>query len=295
MSINSKPTEYRQLRLLAEERPSYVVGRPPAGEGKAMKIYTKESLVEELKKIRSMRWIPNARRGNVGGVGNTLEDLLGIEENNLPIPNASEWELKCHRANTSSLVTLLHTEPSPRALRFVSRVFLPCYSWPHQKAGTKYSPGEMSFRQTISGLERSDRGFKVIVDRAECKVLISFDASAVDKRHSAWLETVEKRVGLGELNPQPYWGFDDLRNKAGTKLVNCFYVQADVKREGKQEFFAYSRISILQRFNLEGLLSGIEQGYVYVDFDARTGHNHGTKFRLRQGKLPLLYGDVEEI
>ena len=33
-------------------------------------------------------------RGMHGGVGNTLEDLLGIEENNLPIPNAAEWELK---------------------------------------------------------------------------------------------------------------------------------------------------------------------------------------------------------
>jgi len=26
---------------------------------------------------------PNARPGNVGGIGNTLEDLLGIQENNL--------------------------------------------------------------------------------------------------------------------------------------------------------------------------------------------------------------------
>lgn len=26
-----------------------------------------------------------------------------------------------------------------------------------------------------------------------------------------------------------------------------------------------------------------------VDFDARTGHNHGTKFRMRQNCLPDLY------
>jgi hypothetical protein len=44
-----------------------------------------------------MGWIPDNRPGNIGGVGNTLEDLLGIEENNLPILNASEWELKCQR------------------------------------------------------------------------------------------------------------------------------------------------------------------------------------------------------
>ena len=76
-------------------------------------IYTKQSLINKLKEIAEMGWIPNARRGNAGGVGNTLEDLLGIEENNLPMPNAAEWELKTQRANTTSLTTLFHTEPSP--------------------------------------------------------------------------------------------------------------------------------------------------------------------------------------
>ena len=32
-----------------------------------------------------------------------------------------------------------------------------------------------------------------------------------------------------------------------------------------------------------------------IDFDARTGHNHGTKFRLKNGVLPELYDDVEVI
>ncbi len=59
-----------------------------------MQIYTKESLTERLLEIANLGWIPNGRHGNAGGIGNTLEDLLGIEENNLPIPNAAEWELK---------------------------------------------------------------------------------------------------------------------------------------------------------------------------------------------------------
>jgi hypothetical protein len=64
-----------------------------------MKIYTKPQLIAKLKEISKRGWIPNARHGNAGGVGNTLEDLLGIEENNLPIPNAAEWELKTQRLN----------------------------------------------------------------------------------------------------------------------------------------------------------------------------------------------------
>ena len=58
-------------------------------------IFTKEQLIARLRDIRDIGWILNTRQGNVGSVGNILEDLLGIKENNLPIPNASEWELKC--------------------------------------------------------------------------------------------------------------------------------------------------------------------------------------------------------
>ncbi len=115
-----------------------------------MNIYTKEKLIETLKQIKAKGFIKNARPGNAGGVGNTLEDCLGIKENNLPIPNASEWELKCQRSNTSSLQTLFHMEPSPRAVKFVPNLLLPNYGWKHAEAGIKYNDNELSFRQTIS-------------------------------------------------------------------------------------------------------------------------------------------------
>ena len=252
-------------------------------------IYTKKTLIKKLKDIADMGWIPNAREGNSGGIGNTLEDLLGIKENNLPIPNAAEWELKTQRLNSSSLTTLFHIEPSPRALRFVPQILLPKYGWPHEEADKLYPKNEMSYRQTIHGLSRSDRGFKVIINRKQKKVLISFDSKSVDIRHAEWRALVKKRAGLGELKPQPYWGFDDLEHKAGSKLLNCFYVQAEVKTEEKREFYKYSKVMMLQGFNFERFLKAIEQAKILVDFDARTGHNHGTKFRMRQDSLPFLY------
>ena len=253
-------------------------------------IYTKQILIDKLKEISALGWVKSARPGNAGGVGNTLEDLLGIEENNLPIPNAAEWELKCQRVDTSSLTTLFHMEPSPRAIRFVPRVLLPFYGWKHQTISR-----EMSFRQTINGLTCSDRGFKVVVDRVNRKVLISFNAKCVFGKHKKWLNSVKKRAGLTELNPQPYWGFDDLFHKAGTKLLNCFYIRADVKTEKEKEYFWYKEIMILQKFSLDKFIKAIEEGFILVDFDARTGHNHGTKFRLKQDKMPELYEDVRRI
>jgi hypothetical protein len=254
-----------------------------------MKLYTKENLILELKKIAQLGWIENTRKGNSGGIGNTLEDLLGIEENNLPIPNATEWELKAQRINTSSLITLFHTEPSPRAVKFVPNTLLLKYGWKHNEAGKKYPADEMSFRQTIHGNSTSDRGFTVKIDRIERKILISFDYKKVTEEHRNWLKKVESKIGLTELNPQPYWGFDDLANKAGTKLLNCFYVQAEVKKENDKEYYKYNNLMMLQKFSFEKFLQELEKGNILIDFDARTGHNHGTKFRLRQNCFPNLY------
>jgi hypothetical protein len=254
-----------------------------------MKLYTKENLIKELRKIARQGWIENARKGNAGGIGNTLEDLLGIEENNLPIPNATEWELKTQRLNTSSLTTLFHIEPSPRAVKFIPQLLLPYYGWKHNEAGKKYPADEMSFRQTIHGNSTSDRGFTVKIDRQEQKILISFDYTKVTEEHRNWLKKVESKMGLRELNPQPYWGFDDLANKAGTKLLNCFYVQAEVKKENDKEYYKYNNLMMLQKFSFEKFLQELEKGNILIDFDARTGHNHGTKFRLRQNCFPNLY------
>jgi hypothetical protein len=52
---------------------------------------------------------------------------------------------------------------------------------------------------------------------------------------------------------------------------------------------------VLSGFSFDGFLRAIEEGFVVVDFDARTGHNHGTKFRLKQNEWHKLYAEIEEI
>lgn len=64
--------------------------------------------------------------------------------------------------------------------------------------------------------------------------------------------------------------------------------------DGK-EYYKYQKVMMLRRFSFEGFLRAIERAFILVDFDARTGHNHGTKFRLRQNHLPDLYEDITVI
>lgn len=260
-----------------------------------LKLISKEELIEKFKEIEIKGWIkcPTKRKKNDGSVGNLLEDLLGIPENNLPIPNAAEWELKTQRAETSSLVTLCHQEPSPRAAKLVPDMLLPKYGWAHSKAGTKYPDDEMSFRATLNAITYTDRGFKVNVNRNDERVEIVFDSNKCDKAiHGDWLNNVKKRVGLGSLPILPYWGFNDLYTKIGTKLINCFFVQADTKREGGSLYYHYNNVLMLKSVDKEKFIEAIEQGVIYVDFDARTGHNHGTKFRIKSKDIPMLYAEA---
>jgi len=115
-----------------------------------MKLYTKDELIKQIRDVCNTGWQKSVKKTidtrNDGAVGNTLEQLLGIEENNLPIPNAREWELKGQRKHSSSLITLKHIEPSPTAAKIVAKILLPLYGWPHAKAGGKYPKTEMSFR-----------------------------------------------------------------------------------------------------------------------------------------------------
>ena len=263
-----------------------------------LKLISKEELIQEFKRIESLGWIkvPIKRKNNDGAVGNLLEDLLGIPENNLPIPNAAEWELKAQRANTSSLVTLCHQEPSPRAAKLVPELLLPNYGWKHSEAGKKYPASEMSFRATLNASTYTDRGFSVKVNRKEERVEIVFDSSKCDKeKHKEWIRSVENKVGLGPLQTLPYWGFNDLYTKVGTKLINCFFVQADSKREGKTLYYHYNNVLMLKKVDKAKFIDAIEQGIIYIDFDARTGHNHGTKFRIKNKDIPKLYAEAIKV
>ncbi len=256
-----------------------------------MKTYTKESLIKALKSIRDKGWIATGRKNNDGGVGNTLEDLLGIEENNLPLPNAAEWELKAQKKETLALVTLFHMEPSPRAFKFVPAILLPEFGWKHKEAGHKYPDSERSFRQTIHASRYSNRGFIVKVNRQEQKVIVDFDFNQIDTiEHPDWSQFVSGK----SIENLPYWGFDDLFHKVGTKLHNCFFVQAESKKINGKLHFHYQNIFMLKTLDKNNFIDAIESGDIYIDFDARTGHNHGTKFRLRNKVLINLYEEVVE-
>ena len=253
------------------------------------RLLTKEQMAEELLRVRGQGWIESRRPLNSGGIGNTIDHLLGLSENNLPIADTAEWELKTHRAGSSSLITLFHMEPLPRSV--VPRQLLPKHGWPDAQDRLN----ELSFRQTLVATGFTDRGFQIALDEAQERLRLVFQYAAVQERHRDWLTVVGQRAGWGPLNPEPHWSVRDVARKVSTKMLNSFYVVADTRQTDDGESFRITSISILEEFNTDGFLTAVRVGGIYVDFDARTHHNHGTKFRLRKDALPTLYRYVDEI
>ncbi len=258
-----------------------------------MNPFSKDELIKNIKAIRNRGWILNHRSNSDGGAGNTLEDLLGIEENNLPIPNAGEWELKC-QVKTTSLVTLFHCEPSPKGMKFVANILLPTYGWRHKFAGTKYPVSEKSFQQTINTQNFSSRGFSVKCNDEEKKIEIMFQHNLISSENSQWAGQISQN-NAEILQVNPYWGFQDLSHILGYKMHNCFYVIAEKKKEGGVNYLRYNTIYKLEASSSKRFFQFIRDGHVYVDFNARTGHNHGSKYRIKQNYFHALFDSAEEI
>lgn len=62
-----------------------------------------EEFIEKFKQLKTEGFIPSTRKGPTG-IGHTLETYLGMTENN--IPDIRGVELKAHRTNVKSLITL---------------------------------------------------------------------------------------------------------------------------------------------------------------------------------------------
>lgn len=235
-------------------------------------------LVQRVAKLLQKGWISTRTQESDGLIGNTLEDYLGIKENNDSESDIGDYEIKTQRTSASSLMTLFHLDPYPRdPYSPVTQYLVEDFGWEHS------TRDEKSLMQTMTGTW-SSRGFRVQVDRDSERVVIEFDRTEVDDENSDWAQDVP---GLRETL---YWDFDILCDKTKNKLSNIIFVEAESRSgdEGREEF-NYQKVDIWQGFDFDAFLQGIEEGHIKIGFNARTEKNRGTKFRVTQNYRKELY------
>lgn len=230
-----------------------------------------ESLVEKLKKIKEMGYIKTHRRGNTG-IGKTLEDLLGIKENNIPGPDSETLELKSARKNAKSMLTLFTKSPLPRR---ANSVLLRKYGYPSAKGNNK-----KELHTTVKAT-----GFNTLKGKPGFKIEIKEDR----------LELISAK---GEV--LGYWDKETLKKAFERKLPRLLYVKADCRGSGEEEEFWFNEAWLLSGFDFDNFIKLVREGTIVVDI--RIGqypngkpHDHGTGFRVFPDKLDLCFKERKKI
>lgn len=234
-----------------------------------MKGYTE--IVRKLNQIKAMGFVKTHRAGNTG-IGKTLEDLLGIEENNIPGPNAVTIELKSTRKNATSMLTLLTKAPFPKKTNSILLDRFGYYSATRDK--TK------RLETTVNAVDfnnlRGQKGFKITAESDRVNIVTA------------------KNEVVG------YWDKDTLKKSFERKLPYLMYVKAEAKGKGKNEQFWFNEAWLLSGFSFEDLVDLLKKGIILVDIrigqysDGRT-HDHGTAFRILPDKLDLCFSHRQKI
>lgn len=235
-------------------------------------IYTLNDFIVEFEKVKAMGWIKTHRAGPTG-IGKTLEDLLGIPENNLDEPDFGDYELKSCRIDSNSMLTMFTRAPEPRRANTYLRI-------KYGYSSNAYDNDEKVLHSTLS----ADR-FTPVADTGH-KLKISCAADGI---------YIECEDGVENI----FWSREALKACFEKKYKNKFvYAKALSHGEGANEEFKFVEAYEVSGFDYDAFISLLEEGKIYVDL--RIGqyhhgrnkgktHDHGTGFRIKENDQHLLF------
>jgi len=226
-------------------------------------------MVKKLREIKKRGYIKTHRRGNTG-IGKTLEDLLGINENNIPGPNGRMIELKSARKSARSMLTLFTKSPLPAKAN----------SMLVNSVGYKVKNNRKELHTTLNA-----RSYNRVKGRVGLKIGIKGNKILI-------LDSGGKQYG--------YWDKAALMESFERKLPKIMYVKADSRGKGKNEKFWFNEAWLLSGFSFQNFIKLLKQGVILVDIrigqyaDGKT-HDHGTGFRVNPNRLELCFSTRKRI
>ena len=217
-------------------------------------------LKNKLRGIEKLKFVPTHRIGDTG-IGKTLEDLLKIKENNIPLCDIGKVaELKAYRKDAASMLTLFTLEPKPKG-GDRDRFLLDNFGY--SKRNNRRSK---ELHSTVTCKRYNNQGLKLSVKKDKISVL-----------------------GKGrKLNI--FWDIDILRQKFNEKLPALVYVLADRKIINGKENFHFNEAYLLSGFDFELFKKMVKKDFIVADFRMyyrpnSSVRNHGTGFRVKINRL----------
>lgn len=214
--------------------------------------------------LKNKGFVPSTRRGPPG-VGHTLETLLGLQENNIALPDLVEAEIKAHRSNSSNMITLFTFNRKAWQIPPLKAV---------KEYGSLDKNGRVGLYYTMS-LKPNSAGLFLYVTNKDISVRhISGEVIAV-------------------------WALEKLTETFIRKLPALVFVSAFTEERDGREWFHFYRAQLLKGTSPELLADQFKAENILVDLrlhDKGTmARNHGTGFRTYENKLPQLFKEIRDL
>jgi hypothetical protein len=242
----------------------------------------------KIAQIKEMGYVQSHRRGDTG-IGKTLEDLLGITENNIAGPDFATYELKAARKESVSMLTLFTKAPLPAS---ANKKLLEAFGYAQRKSFSlrDYVQSSLTGKQVEeSNVPTKDKELHVTVD--------ALRPNSVGLRLGV---KGNKLVIENDKAVEAYWDNNTLRETFEKKYHMLVYVLADHKVEGDKEHFWFNEALLLAGFSFERFSELVTEGKLKVDIrighypDGRL-HDHGTGFRILPKYLPQCFKTIDRI
>lgn len=236
-----------------------------------------------LIKIRDKGFVRCTRENNKdGGIGNTLEDLLEVKENNLQMADFLDYEVKSQRTYTNSAITLFSMASEKRGNRELFNTY-----------------SQVSEHDQVRRLYWTLHMNKIATLYNYFSCYLKFD----NEQEPQKLILVVKDNRTGEVNENTYWEISKIYNKIKPKMKNLVLCYADVNIHQNYREFAYKHFECYFQFSFSKFLNCLRNGIIQVDFrigadlegkNAGKYHDHGTGFRINGSNMYQLYEYVEK-
>jgi len=240
----------------------------------------------KIAQINRMGYVQSHRQGPTG-IGKTLEDLLGITENNIAGPDFSIYELKTGRKESVSMITLFTKAPMPPN---ANKRLLEVFGYVQRKVARDYK------QLSLTG-EAIDQSRIPIADKELHTTVDALKPNSVGLQ----LGIRENRLYIeNDKNVEAYWDNNILRETFEQKYHKLIYVLADHKIENSKEHFWYNEAFLLDGFSFKRFSELVVEGKLKVDIrighypDGRL-HDHGTGFRILPKYLPQCFETIKQI
>ena len=229
-----------------------------------------QELIEKLRKIKKLGFVKTHRVDDTG-VGKTLEDLLGVRENNIRLPDVGDVELKAKRIDSMSMLTIATKSPQPKG---INKLLFEKYKY-------KDKEGSYNLHSTVYGSRFNPQGFKV-----------TFKGSKL---------MLENKKGI-----EAYWPISIFGEVLQSKSDKILLVFAETKgeRKTKNEAFHYKEAYLLAGLNIGKFEHAVKNDMLKIDIRIgvyRSGefkgryHDHGTGFRINKVDFLHLFDNFEHL